>query len=152
MTRQLSALLLLLFVCTAALAQADRQSARLDQDYTFTYTNPCSGETFVIQSHIETYTRLMTDGSGGVHYHINGVWHFRATSPSGIEYVGTETENWSILTASGGTYNETYEDQGHLVSKGQPNNLFIHTKSKLVITPDGNVHIEPLSQTVDCRG
>lgn len=145
-------LLTVLFVSSVAFAQANRQTARLDQDYTFVRSNPCTGDTLLIESHVETYTRLMTDGNGGVHYHITGVWHFRAVGPTGIEYLGTETENWSILTASGGADVETYEDQGHLVAKGQPDNLFIQTKMKLVITPDGNVNISPVDQTVDCRG
>jgi hypothetical protein len=144
---------ILLIGATPSGAQAVRQTARLDESYVFPYFNPCSGETLVIYTHVMTFTRLMLDGNGGSHFHFNGVWHYRAASPTtGVEYVGTETGNWSMLVASGGTVNDTYESQGHLIGKGPADDLHIHTFMKLTVTPDGKVATEIAGQTVDCRG
>jgi hypothetical protein len=136
-----------------ASAQAVRQTATLDQSYVFSYLNPCNGETLIINTNVKTYTRLMTDGNGGSHFQFNGRWQYRAVSATtGIEYVGTETGNRSILMASGGTHNETYVSNGHLIAKGPADDLHIQTFMKLTVTPDGKVTNDVFDQTVDCRG
>ena len=147
------ATVLIFAAATAANAQADRQTATLDQSYVFSYLNPCNGETLILYTNVKTFTRLMIDGNGGSHFQFNGRWQYRAVSPTtGIEWVGTETGNRHILLASGGTHNEVYESDGHLIAKGPAEDLHIKTFMKLTITPDGKVANDMFDQTVDCRG
>ena len=145
--------LLSVIVVPALEAQAVRQTAVLDQDYVFAYPNPCNGEVLTVYTHVRTYTRQMTDGNGGTHFHFNGHWQYRAVSATtGVQWVGSETGNWSILAASGGTTNETYVSEGDLIAKGPADNLRIRTFMKTTVTPGGKPAVEMAYQTVDCRG
>jgi hypothetical protein len=152
LSRGLIALAVALLFHSDANAAADRQTARLDDSYVFAYPNPCNGETLLLSTDVSTFTRLLVDGNGGTHFHFNGRWQYRAVSGTGVEYVGSETGNRSILMSSGGTHNEVYESQGHLIAKGPGPDLHIHTFMKLTVTPDGTVSNEIVRQTVDCRG
>jgi hypothetical protein len=144
---------LTILAATTSSAQAVRETAKRDDSYVFTFVNPCSGEPLVLQTEVQTFTRLVTDGSGGTHLHFNGRWKYRAVSQAtGIEYLGNETGNWSIFRSSGGTYNETYVSRGQVVARGPAENLNIHTFMKVTVTPDGKVATAMEYQTVDCRG
>jgi hypothetical protein len=138
---------------TSVTVIAQNGTVKSSDSFAFSFFNQCTGEVVSGVVNVTTTVHVSADANGGFHAHFHDVFSGRAVGEtSGIEYVGPQTDHDSLNVSSGGTLEETFTLDFRFLSLGGEDNILSHVLLHTTVTPDGEVKVEIMNITNECRG
>jgi hypothetical protein len=134
-------------------AQSGNATIKSSASFPFSFFNTCTGEVVSGVVNVKTTVHVSPDGNGGFHAHLHEVFNGRAVGEtSGIQYVGPQTDHESFNNSSGGLVEDTFTLDFRFLSRGDADNILVHTLFHITVSPDGEVKAEVDAVTDECKG